>query len=179
MGFKFRKSIKVAPGVKINLSSKGVGMSVGGKGARVSVGPSGTRLTSSIPGTGFSYEKRISNKKRKATQSNSSQQYQQQYYPGTCEVTPFQTKDNKLNHGARKLMIPFFILMSILSVIFFFLMEFWYAIPFALIAFFCYKNIRVPQSAICPACNKENIMLFKHKKIKCLKCRSTLILKKD
>jgi hypothetical protein len=176
MGFKFRKSIKVAPGVKVNLSSKGVGMSVGGKGARVSVGPSGTRLTSSIPGTGLSYEKRISNKKREAAQSNSQYQ-QQQYYPGTYEVNTFQTKDNKLNHGARKLMKPFFILMSILSVTFFVLMEFWFAIPFALIAILCYKNIKVPQSVTCPACNKENITLFKHKKIKCLKCRSTLIIK--
>lgn len=38
MGFKFRKSIKVAPGVKVNLSRKGVGVSAGVKGARVSTG---------------------------------------------------------------------------------------------------------------------------------------------
>ncbi len=63
MGFKFRKSIKVAPGVKVNLSRSGVGVSAGVKGARVSTGPSGTRITTSVPGTGLSYEKRLSNKK--------------------------------------------------------------------------------------------------------------------
>ncbi|PFN11863.1 DUF4236 domain-containing protein [Bacillus cereus] len=177
MGFKFRKSIKVAPGVKVNLSSKGVGMSVGGKGARVSVGPSGTRLTSSIPGTGLSYEKRISNKKNRTIQKRSTQGYQEQYYPGTYEVNTFQTKDNKLNHGARKLMKPFFIISIIASIISAILLPPIFAIVLVAYSFFCYKNFKVPHSAICPGCNKENKMLFKRKKIKCLKCRSTLIIK--
>ena len=56
MGLRFRKSFKVAPGVKINVGKKSVGLSVGGKGGRVTVNSSG-RLTksASIPGTGISY----------------------------------------------------------------------------------------------------------------------------
>jgi tetratricopeptide (TPR) repeat protein len=45
MGFRMRKSIKVAPGVRLNVSKSGVGASVGGKGARVSAHSSGRRTT--------------------------------------------------------------------------------------------------------------------------------------
>lgn len=58
MGFRFRKSFKIAPGVRVNLGKKSVGISAGVKGARVSVNSSG-RVTKSvgIPGTGVSYVK--------------------------------------------------------------------------------------------------------------------------
>ncbi|MBE5087559.1 DUF4236 domain-containing protein [Bacillus thuringiensis] len=174
MGFKFRRSVKIAPGVKINLSNKGAGVSVGGKGARVSVGPSGTRFTSSIPGTGLSYEKRLSNKNKNI----GTQQYSQAQ-PTTYEVNTFQSKDNKINTGARKLMKPFFIISIIASVISALLLPPIYAIVFVIYSFFCYKNFKIPHSAVCPGCNKENTMLFKRKKIKCLKCRSTLIIKNN
>lgn len=56
MGFRFRKSVKIAPGVRLNIGKKSVGISAGVKGARVSVNSSG-RVTKSvgIPGTGLSY----------------------------------------------------------------------------------------------------------------------------
>lgn len=178
MGFKFRRSVKIAPGVKINLSNKGAGVSVGGKGARVSVGPSGTRFTSSIPGTGLSYEKRLSNK-NKYIETQQYSQAQPAIQPTTYEVNTFQSKDNKINTGARKLMKPFFIISIIASVISALLLPPIYAIVFIIYSFFCYKNFKVPHSAVCPGCNKENTMLFKRKKIKCLKCRSTLIIKNN
>lgn len=69
MGFRFRKSFKIAPGVRLNLGKKSVGVSVGGKGARVSVNSNG-RVTksASIPGTGISYveSKKIGSKRKKA-----------------------------------------------------------------------------------------------------------------
>lgn len=56
MGLRFRKSIKIAPGIKLNLSKSGVGMSVGTKGARVSFNSKGrVTKTVGIPGTGISY----------------------------------------------------------------------------------------------------------------------------
>jgi tetratricopeptide (TPR) repeat protein len=45
MGFRMRKSMKVAPGVRLNVSKSGVGASVGGKGGRYSVHSSGRRTT--------------------------------------------------------------------------------------------------------------------------------------
>ncbi|HXF53464.1 MAG TPA: DUF4236 domain-containing protein [Hyphomicrobiaceae bacterium] len=60
-GFRFRKSIGVAPGLRINLSKSGVSTSVGGKGATVNVGM-GRRPTINlgIPGTGLSYRAPVS-----------------------------------------------------------------------------------------------------------------------
>ena len=55
-GFRFRKTIGVAPGVRINVSKSGASTSIGGKGATVNVGM-GRRPTINlgIPGTGLSY----------------------------------------------------------------------------------------------------------------------------
>jgi tetratricopeptide (TPR) repeat protein len=54
MGFRMRKSFKVMPGVRLNVSKTGVGASVGGKGGRYSVHSSGRRTVSAgsgmIPG---------------------------------------------------------------------------------------------------------------------------------
>ena len=56
MGMRFRKSIKLGGGTKLNLSKSGVGVSTGVKGFRVSKNTSGrSRVTSSLPGTGLSY----------------------------------------------------------------------------------------------------------------------------
>ncbi|NSW84216.1 MAG: DUF4236 domain-containing protein [Syntrophothermus sp.] len=53
MGWRFRKSIKIAKGVRLNLSKRGLGVSVGGKGFRVGIGPRGAYTSASIPGTGL------------------------------------------------------------------------------------------------------------------------------
>ena len=56
MGFRYRKSINLGGGFRINLSKSGVGYSWGTKGYRVTRTASGkTRRTYSIPGTGISY----------------------------------------------------------------------------------------------------------------------------
>ena len=58
MGFKVRKSIKIAPGVRLNVSSKNIGVSAGVRGARVSVNTNGrVTRTVGIPGTGISHTK--------------------------------------------------------------------------------------------------------------------------
>lgn len=59
MGFRFRKSFKILPGVRINLGKKGISTSIGPKGAKINIGPNGTRFTTSIPGTGISYSTRL------------------------------------------------------------------------------------------------------------------------
>ncbi len=56
MGFRFRKSINMGGGFKINLSKSGIGYSWGTKGYRVTKTARGTtRRTYSIPGTGISW----------------------------------------------------------------------------------------------------------------------------
>ncbi|MEM9766081.1 MAG: DUF4236 domain-containing protein, partial [Pseudomonadota bacterium] len=48
---RFRKSVKIAPGVRMNFSKSGVSASVGGRGGRINVGKRGIRSTISVPGT--------------------------------------------------------------------------------------------------------------------------------
>lgn len=55
MGIRFRKRIKIAPGVYINLNKKGVSVTGGVRGAHVTVGKRGTTTSVGVPGTGLSY----------------------------------------------------------------------------------------------------------------------------
>ena len=55
MGFRFRRSIRILPGVTLNVGKKSGSISLGGRGARITIGPKGTRKTVGIPGTGLSY----------------------------------------------------------------------------------------------------------------------------
>jgi hypothetical protein len=55
MPFRFRKSIKIAKGLKINLSKSGISTTIGGRGASVNISKRGTRTTVGLPGTGLSY----------------------------------------------------------------------------------------------------------------------------
>lgn len=52
---RFRKSIKVMPGVRLNISGSGLSTSIGGRGATVNVSKRGMRSTLSVPGTGLSW----------------------------------------------------------------------------------------------------------------------------
>ncbi len=79
MGIRFRKSIKVAPGVKVNVGKKSVGVSIGGKYGGVSVNSrTGARARVSAPGTGISYTSKIgsASSKNKNTQSTASKSSQ-------------------------------------------------------------------------------------------------------
>jgi tetratricopeptide (TPR) repeat protein len=62
MGFRMRKSIKLAPGVRLNVSKSGVGASAGGRGGRYSVHSSGRRTVSAGGGVvpGVYYQKSVS-----------------------------------------------------------------------------------------------------------------------
>ncbi len=53
MPLRFRRTIKVAPGVKLNLSKGGVSTTVGTKNLKFNFGKRGVKRTVSIPGTGI------------------------------------------------------------------------------------------------------------------------------
>lgn len=61
MGFRFRKSIKIAPGLRLNISKGGVSMSAGVRGASMSVGKRGVYGNVGLAGTGISYRQRLDN----------------------------------------------------------------------------------------------------------------------
>ena len=62
MGFRFKKSVKIAPGVRLKIGKKGTSVTVGNKYARTTIGKKKTTVSASIPGTGLSYVKQVSNK---------------------------------------------------------------------------------------------------------------------
>lgn len=55
MGLRFRRTLKLLPGIRLNISGSGITTSIGARGARITVGGSRTRVTTGIPGTGLSY----------------------------------------------------------------------------------------------------------------------------
>lgn len=67
MGFRFRKSINLGGGMRLNLNKKSAGLSFGGKGFRYSINTNGKRTASAgIPGTGLYYTKSSGGGKKRA-----------------------------------------------------------------------------------------------------------------
>jgi hypothetical protein len=61
VGFRFRRRIKLFPGLWLNASKSGLSASVGGPGATLNIGgKGGPRTTVGIPGTGVSYTEPLS-----------------------------------------------------------------------------------------------------------------------
>jgi hypothetical protein len=60
MGWRFRKSFRVIPGVRLSVSTRGVSATIGGGPVSFNVGPSGAYANVHLPGTGLSYRERLS-----------------------------------------------------------------------------------------------------------------------
>jgi len=72
MGLRFKKSVKLGKGFKLNVSKSGLSVSAGVKGARISANSKG-RVTGTVglPGTGLSYSSTLNSKSKvKANYSN-------------------------------------------------------------------------------------------------------------
>ena len=71
MGMRFRKSVKICKGLKVNFSKSGASVSLGGRGHSLTAGGRGVRATVGIPGTGLSYSTKIGGNsgRRKTTKS--------------------------------------------------------------------------------------------------------------
>ncbi len=97
MGFRFRRSINLGGGFKINLSKSGIGYSWGTKGYRISRTARGTtRRTYSIPGTGISYvdesgSRSNRNRNQRRNQSRITQPSHRQFPQPTYNQTPERT----------------------------------------------------------------------------------------
>lgn len=72
MAFRFRKSIRIAKGVRLNFGKKGMSLSAGVRGASINVGSRGAYANVGIPGTGISYRSKISGNSNRATQRRQS-----------------------------------------------------------------------------------------------------------
>ncbi|MER8672546.1 DUF4236 domain-containing protein [Mesorhizobium sp. M0037] len=59
MSFRFRRSFKIAPGLRLNVGRKGSSVRTGIKGFGLTSGTAGSRISGGIPGTGLSFTKSI------------------------------------------------------------------------------------------------------------------------
>jgi uncharacterized protein DUF4236 len=59
VSWRFRKSFRIIPGVRLNVSRSGTSVTLGGAPFSVNLGPHGLHGTASIPGTGISYRQRL------------------------------------------------------------------------------------------------------------------------
>lgn len=59
MGFRFRRSVQLFPGVRLNVGKRGLSATFGAPGASFNVGSRGGRATIGIPGTGLSYSTKL------------------------------------------------------------------------------------------------------------------------
>jgi hypothetical protein len=63
MAIRFRRSMKIAPGLRLNIGKKSASVRVGGRGGGVTLGSAGSRATVGAPGSGLSYSKKIGGKR--------------------------------------------------------------------------------------------------------------------
>ncbi|EYD75177.1 hypothetical protein Rumeso_03273 [Rubellimicrobium mesophilum DSM 19309] len=59
MGFRFQRSLRLAPGLRLNLSKSGVSATLGRPGASVNLSRRGVEGSAGLPGTGLSYRQRV------------------------------------------------------------------------------------------------------------------------
>jgi len=63
-GLEFRRRIRIAKGIYLNLSKSGIGFSIGRKGMHYSAGPTGDHVSVGVPGTGLYFRRRVGGKKK-------------------------------------------------------------------------------------------------------------------
>ena len=59
MAFRFRRTVSIFPGVRVNLGKRGVSLSAGIRGANLTLGRDGLFGNVGIPGTGLSYREKL------------------------------------------------------------------------------------------------------------------------
>ena len=61
MGWRYRRSLRIAPGARLNVTGNGASsVSFGKRGATLNMGRNGIRTTVGLPGSGLSYSRRVS-----------------------------------------------------------------------------------------------------------------------
>jgi hypothetical protein len=56
MGLRFRRNVRIAPGVALNLSKSDVSLSLGKPGLAINLNSAGHKTTVGLPGSGLSYQ---------------------------------------------------------------------------------------------------------------------------
>lgn len=118
MGFRFRKSVKVAPGVRLNIGKKSAGVSIGGKVGGVSINSkTGAAARVSAPGTGVSYTSKVSSKCESRVSSEASATIIHEHSQNTTSQIPAYAKDAAKNRWLFLVLSLVFLIMAVLLII--------------------------------------------------------------
>lgn len=122
MATRFRKSVSLGKGAKLNISKKSVGVSLGGKHGGVSLNSkTGTRARVSAPGTGLSYSQKLGGGSKKSASTSSS-------------FNPSTNGGNKTNKFAKILSYVVGALCAIVALLMFLISSYGAGIVMALVA---------------------------------------------
>ena len=105
MGLRFRKSVTLCKGVKLNFGKTGMSVSVGGKGYHKTINTKGQVTTSvGIPGSGIYYTdtKRLGGNRQANTQRNT----QNQYYTQNAIREPQPVMEYEINDSIESYLNP-------------------------------------------------------------------------
>ena len=86
MAVKFRRTINLFPGVRLNLSKGAISISFGKRGASIMMGPSGLHMNLGVPGTGFSYRTKLG--VTESSRANAEARERSKKAAGRIEGTP-------------------------------------------------------------------------------------------
>jgi hypothetical protein len=90
VSFRFRKSAKIAPGIRVTVGKSSSGISFGGTGGGISINSkTGVKARVSVPGTGISYTSKLSGQ----TKSRQSHHDEDVWYDERNEFTLFLDED--------------------------------------------------------------------------------------
>jgi Protein of unknown function (DUF4236)/Superinfection immunity protein len=90
--FRFRKRVKLAPGLALDLSKGGFSLSVGGRGNSVNVSKRGVKQTVGLPGTGISFSKNLSWTKGQSREANRLEHLNEPIFRNKKEQKYYQSK---------------------------------------------------------------------------------------
>ncbi|MCI9249891.1 MAG: DUF4236 domain-containing protein [Dorea sp.] len=108
MSLRFRKSIKIAPGVKVNLNRNSVSTTIGTKGIHYTANSKGTKtISAGIPGSGLSYTSRVSKEHRRSQRRNTATSG----YSSADNQINTRRKPKKKKHGC---LVPIVVVLAVI-----------------------------------------------------------------
>ncbi len=99
MPIRFRRTLKVAPGVKLNFSKSGISTTVGPKGFHFTFGKRGVRRTVSIPGTGVSEVDYIKKNKTEAEKEKDKEEKKEERREARLEEKRGEEKETRADES--------------------------------------------------------------------------------
>ncbi|MBQ9285664.1 MAG: DUF4236 domain-containing protein [Bacteroidaceae bacterium] len=111
MGWRYRKRIKILPGIHINISKSGISTNVGVKGASVTFGPKGTYVNTGLPGTGLYRRDRLSVSDKKHEYSNGTEYERDAFSNNSLSIEEYSEDTSFLSYNPLHYIFYFFSLL--------------------------------------------------------------------